>query len=117
MKEKQTVDFLSPLEDVVIHELFQRKELTSRAIFTLLRKRKKRAALTSIAVSLDRLYSEGLVTRRTETCRGGLRYVYSASGKERDVYKLMISRSVDKILERFGPVASSYFNERFSKGK
>lgn len=117
MRVKQTGTFLSPLENAVIHELFSRKELTTREIFGLLKKKKKGVALTSIAVSLDRLYSEGLVARRTETCRGGLRYVYRTRGNKGDIYKLMVSRSVDKILKKFGPVASSYFNERFNKGK
>ncbi|MDE1855439.1 MAG: BlaI/MecI/CopY family transcriptional regulator [Candidatus Micrarchaeota archaeon] len=117
MKNKQIETFLSPLEDAVLNELFSGKELTTREIFRLLNKKKKEAALTSIAVSLDRLHSSGLVSRRIETCRGGLRYLYKSGGNKEDVYRLMVSRSVDKILRRFGPVASSYFNERFNKGK
>ncbi|MDE1828160.1 MAG: BlaI/MecI/CopY family transcriptional regulator [Candidatus Micrarchaeota archaeon] len=116
MKEGKFDKFLSPLEDVVVNVLFSKKELTSREIFRLLKKKGSRVALTSIAVTLDRLHSKGLVTRRMETCRGGFRYVYTVRGNKNDVYRLILGRTVDRLMKRFGPIAASYFNEKFGKG-
>ena len=113
MNQRKFGTFLSPLESAVINELLSKKELTTREIFGLLKRKKRNAALTSIAVTLDRLKSKGLVNRRVETCRGGLRYVYKVRGDKEDVYRLLLNRTVDKMMKKFGPVAASYFNEKF----
>ena len=68
-------DVLSPLESDVLGQLWPDKSLKVREIYRILRKGRK-VALTSVAVILDRLFEKGVVGRRIETARGGLRYVY-----------------------------------------
>ncbi|MCL5433402.1 MAG: BlaI/MecI/CopY family transcriptional regulator [Candidatus Marsarchaeota archaeon] len=106
---------LSPTEKEIMQVLWLGKELKVREIYERLRKKHIHAALTSIAVMLDRLYKNGLVERRVEQCRGGLRYIYKSKVSKEKTERLILKSTVDNIIKRFGPAAASYFNERFGK--
>lgn len=110
---------LSPLEADVLERLGpgKGKALKVREIYRLLRQGRRKVALTSVAVILDRLFEKGRVRRRIETGRGGLRYVYFKSQAIRQAGKSAVEDAVNRLIERFGNVAISYFNERFVKGK
>ncbi len=106
--------FLSPLESDVIGILFGKKEAKVREIHNIL-KRKKKVALTSVAVILDRLYKKDLVKRKVESGRGGIHYIYSTSESKTDIEKSIIESSINKLIDVFGSSAVNYFDERFSK--
>ncbi len=106
--------FLSPLESDVINTLFEKNEAKVRDIYNTLKKKRK-VALTSIAVILDRLYKKGLVQRKVENGRGGTHYIYSPSENKTQLEKSIIENSINKLIDVFGPSAVNYFNERFSK--
>ena len=107
---------LSPLESGVLHCLWPNRELKVRDIYQRLKKGRK-VALTSVAVILDRLYEKGVVDRKIETARGGLRYVYFPKKDKRQFEKSVVEETVNRLIDKFGTVAISYFNERFVKGK
>ncbi len=111
---KEILSMLSPLEADVINLFSSNEEIRVKDIYDKLKKKRK-VAISSVPVILDRLHSKGLVERRTETCRGGVRYVYSLKKNKAQFEKSMIEASVNKLLERFGQSALSYFNERFSE--
>ncbi len=106
---------LSPLEERVMCVLWNgTRDMKVREVHS---KIGKKVALTSVAVILDRLHDKGLVKRRIETGKGGMHYIYSPAATEEDFKKSVIDAAVNKLLATFGPVAASYFNERFSKKK
>lgn len=108
---------LSPLETDVLNVLWPGRQLRVRDIYQRLRKERK-VALTSVAVILDRLYEKGVVDRKIETARGGLRYVYFPKKDKAQFEKSVVEEAVNKLIDKFGTVAISYFNERFvKKGK
>ncbi len=116
LKIKSNMNVLSPLEQDVLKILWSNKNLKVRDIYVKLSPKRK-VALTSIAVILDRLYSKNLVDRTFETARGGVRYIYFPKKDENSFKKTIVETTVDKLIEKFGPIALSYFNERFSKRK
>jgi predicted transcriptional regulator len=105
---------LSPLEQDVLKCLWDREEMYVREMYNCL-KGKRKVALTSIAVILDRLHQKGLVQRSVETSRGGFRYLYSAAKTQVEFERHMVENAVNGIINRFGKTALSYFNERFAK--
>ncbi len=111
------LDVLSPLEGDVLEHLWPDKRLRVRDIYQLLRQKKKKAALTSVAVTLDRLFERGVVERQIEPARGGLRYVYSPKKDRLQFEKSVVEEAVNKLIDKFGTVAISYFNERFIREK
>ncbi len=110
---------LSPLECDVVEVLWDapQKQMKVREIHARLGAEKKKFAVTSVAVILDRLHERGLVARRAETGRGGVHYLYSAKTSKRDFQKTVVADAVENLIKSFGGVAVSYFNERFSKKK
>ena len=114
MKEK-VADFdslLSPLENDVLKVLWPDKHMRVREIYDKL---KSKVALSSVAVIYDRLHDKGIVARKVETARGGVRYVYYPTQDKADFEKSVVEQTVNKLIDAFGPTAVSYFNERFRK--
>lgn len=116
MKKPQPKFFekLSPLENDIIAILWQCEKMYVRDIYNKL-KGKRKVALTSIAVNLDRLHKKGAVGRKVETSRGGFRYLYFPAKDQKQFEKDVIDNVVNKLIDKFGRTAVSYFNERFSK--
>lgn len=102
----------SPLEKTLLNAIGE-KEISVRDLHA--RVRKSGVALTSVAVSLDRLYKKGIVERRIEHGRGGLRYIYKLRQNKENFERSLVATTVDKLLEKFGPIALSYFQERFGR--
>ncbi len=113
-EKKGLESFLSPLESQVLNVLLKKKTMKVREIYDVLKKRRK-VALTSIAVILDRLYNKGMVYRKVERGRGGIHYIYSPVVNRPQFERSIIENTVDKLINTFGRSAVNYFNERFSK--
>ena len=105
---------LSPLEQEVLTCLWNKEKMYVRDLYNFL-KGKRKVALTSIAVILDRLHKKGFVERSVETSRGGFRYIYSAAKDRAESERHMVESAVNGLINRFGKTALSYFDERFSK--
>lgn len=115
--QKKKLGVLSPLEMDVLNVLWRKDDgMRVRDIYSLLKNRRK-VALTSVAVILDRLYEKQLVKRRIETGRGGEHYIYSFRMTQKDFEESVIDKTVNKLIENFGPIAVNYFNERFARKK
>lgn len=107
-------ELLSPLERDVLKILWPDKKLKVRQIFESLKSRRK-VALSSVAVILDRLHNKGVVERTIETARGGMRYTYFPKKDKKQFEKSIVDSAVNKLIDAFGPTAVTYFNERFGK--
>ncbi|MBS3109092.1 BlaI/MecI/CopY family transcriptional regulator [Candidatus Woesearchaeota archaeon] len=110
----QYESILSPLERDVLCVIWPNKTMKVREIYSILGPKRK-VALSSIAVILDRLHEKGVVDRKVETGRGGIRYLYFPKQNEAQFEVSVIEKAVDSLIDKFGPTAVSYFNDRFSK--
>ncbi|MFQ6010486.1 MAG: BlaI/MecI/CopY family transcriptional regulator [Candidatus Aenigmatarchaeota archaeon] len=107
---------LNPLESDIMLFLWKSKRAKVRDIHSKLKK-KHGVALTSVAVTTDRLYKKGFVERKVGKGLGGLHYIYSPAKTKEQLERSIIDNTVNKLIDIFGPNAVSYFNERFSRGK
>ncbi len=105
---------LSPLEAETLHILWKMEQAKVKEIHKILRADRK-VALTSIAVTLDRLHQKGIVSRTVEKGRGGGHYIYSPKTSRQEFEESILDNTVNKLINAFGPVAANYFYKRFSK--
>ena len=110
----QVLRKLSPLEADIAKILEKGSWCGARELYRKMKK-KRDVAPTSIAVLLDRLYKKGLLERKSETCRGGTRFVYHLQLDRSRYERQIIESVVDKMIKKFGANALNYFNERFAK--
>lgn len=116
LERKGLESLLGPLEADILKILWAKDEARVREVYNLL-KNKRKVALTSVAVTLDRLYEKKLVKRDVESGKGGTHYIYSTRTSKGDFESSVIENTVNKLIDNFGNVAVNYFNERFSKKK
>lgn len=114
LDRKGVKTLLSPLETETLLILWKLKRTRVREIHRLLRRNRK-VALTSVAVTLDRLHQKGIVSRIIEKGRGGGHYVYYPKSTKHEFEESIIEHTVNKLINSFGPVAANYFHKRFSK--
>lgn len=105
---------LSGTELKILDVLGKNGESNSAYIYNSLRKNHM-VARSSVPVLLERLHNKGLVSRKKQTCRGGKRYLYSLKSTKDTYYKSVVESIVNKMINKFGNVAVSYFHKRFSK--
>ena len=115
LTKKGINSLVSPLEADVLNELWKKEEMHVRHIHNKVKR--KGIALTSVAVALDRLHRKKLVTRKMMSCRGGYRYIYSAKKNREAVERSIVENAVNNLIDNFGSVAVSYFNEKFPRRK
>ncbi len=108
--------FLSPLEADILRVLWTRRNSRVRDIHKIINKRRK-VALTSVAVILDRLHKKKIVSRVAKKGKGGYHYIYSTKVSREHLEHSIIDKTVNKLVDMFGANAVTYFNERFKKGK
>ncbi|MBI2672886.1 BlaI/MecI/CopY family transcriptional regulator [Candidatus Woesearchaeota archaeon] len=106
---------LSPLEEDLLQLLWPDKSMKVKELYDILKKQKKKAALSSVAVILDRLYQKKVVDRKIETAPGGVRYIYYPKKNQKQFEASVVENAVNTLINKFGSTAVNYFNERFSK--
>ncbi len=111
---KEIAGELSQLESDVLGVLWKNKKLKVRDIYTVLKKRRK-VALTSIAVALDRIHKQGVTGRTISAGKGGLSYVYFPLKTRQEFEKGIMEKAVNVLLKKFGSTAISYFHDRFER--
>ncbi len=109
-------EMLSPLEQDILKVIWPGKKMRVREIYDTL-KGKRKLALSSVAVLLDRLHEKGIVARDVETGRGGVRYIYYPTANRQQFEKSVVEGAVNKLIQNFGSTAVSYFHERFARKK
>jgi len=102
---------LGQLESDVLSMLHELDEAPARTVRGRLEAEGRRIAYTTVATTLGRLWSKGLVRRRRESCRGGERFVYRTVDFERRYLRQML-RGVVRL---FGPAGVVHLNEELAK--
>lgn len=112
--KKGVKGLLSPLETGTLILLWRLEKARVREIHNRLKKNRK-VALTSIAVTLDRLHQKGIVSRTVEKGRGGGHYIYFPKTTKQEFEESIVDHTVNRLINNFGPIAANYFYKRFSK--
>jgi len=103
-----------PVECEALELLWKNGDMKVRDIYKII-KRQRKTTLSSIAVMLSRLYEKKMVKRAIQKGRGGVIYLYSPTMTKENFQKLMIEKTVNKLIDSFGPIAVTYLKENFSK--
>lgn len=116
LDKKGMETLLSPLETETLLLLWKLRQARVKEIHGVL-KRNRKVALTSIAVTLDRLHQKGIVSRTIEKGLGGGHYIYYPKASKQEFEESVVENTVNKLMNNFGHVAANYFYKRFSKRK
>ncbi len=114
--DKDIIKSLSPLESFIMQVLKLDKKYSSQKIYEMVRKKKK-VSRNSIPVILNRLYTKELLTRETETARGGIRFLYQLQLNKERFERRVVENTINTLIKKFGDKAVVYFNESISKQK
>jgi len=102
---------LGSLEAEVLLSLQDLHEAPARSIRESLDQRGIRVAYTTVATTLSRLWTKGIVRRRRESCRGGERFVYRPADFERRYLRHLL----EGVVSLFGPSGVVHLNEELAK--
>ncbi len=109
---KEIIDSLSPLESVVINAIKPNNKYRVKDVYALI---KTNASKSSIPVILDRLYIKGLLNRKVENSKGGIRFIYTLNKNKEQFERSIVDSTINALIRRFGSKAIVYFNESLKK--
>ncbi|MGQ9478841.1 MAG: BlaI/MecI/CopY family transcriptional regulator [Thermoproteota archaeon] len=114
-RKKELKAFLGPLETSIVEIIWSsEKPLTVREVYEKLR---KKVAYTTIMTTMNRLYSKGILNRRTEKGRGGAFYVYWPKFEKNSFKKSAVQKVLDSLLENFGDIVANYLVEKIASNE
>lgn len=99
--KKDMTSIFSELEKDILNFIWKNKEAKSSELYSHLKKRHK-IAHSSVAVTLNRLYKKGILTRKPERTRGGVRYIYSPKLTKGELGTEIAYKFVDFLRKTFG---------------
>lgn len=111
LEKKGMESLVGNLESDILCCLWNKKEKTTcRDVFDEIKK-KHRVAYSTVVVYLDRMHQKKLVERKTETGKGGIKYLYSPK-YSRDEFVSGISKKFLNYLKRsFGEASIAYLKK------
>ncbi len=99
------------LEADILECLWDGKEKkTCRHVYDFVKKKNK-VAYTTISVTLDRMYSRGLVERDIEKGKGGLKYRYGAKITRDEIANRISKKFLSFLKETFGEPSIAYLRK------
>ncbi len=99
---------LGPLEQDVVAVLKELGEANTRAVLEGVRRRGKSVAYTTVSTILTRLQAKGVIDRRSESFKGGARYVYAY----RDIEGAYIDDLLGGLISTFGQPGVAHLARR-----
>lgn len=103
---------LSALESDLVDSLWKSKApLTSKELFDEWGD-KHHVASSTISVTLDRLFEKGLLDRKVERGRGGLKYLYSAKLSREELANELSDKFVHFLKQTFGSASIAHLKKR-----
>lgn len=98
---------LGSLESEVLASLRVLHRASAREVQASLESSGRPLAYTTVSTILGRLHAKGLVVRRRQRCRGGIRYRYHY----RDIEKRYLDNVLAGVLRLFGPAGVVHLSE------
>ncbi len=99
---------LGPLEQEVVAVLKEMRQGTTREVLDALEHRGKHVAYTTASTILTRLHAKGAIDRRSESFKGGERYVYVY----KDIEGAYIEDLLSGLVSTFGRPGVAHLVER-----
>ncbi len=109
--EKGYIKVLGPLETEIMEIVWNHKVGTAREVYDVLKDEKKSIRRSTISIIMNRLCERGLINKRIEKGRGGLKYVYSVKISKKEFEKEVVSKIIESLIETFPQETATHMNK------
>lgn len=105
---------LGPLELKIMQIMWKNQSSTVHNIHKELLKQRE-IAITTVSTTMNRLYKKGLLTRKINTGKGGLFYIYHVKTTKEGFEKKTSKKLADQLFKTLGSSATFQIIEELSK--
>jgi len=106
---------LGPLETEIMDIIWERGTETARGVYETLHKGRKDIRRSTISIMMNRLFERGLVEKKIEKGRGGLKYVYSVKVSKDEFKREVVRNVMDSLHDTFEKELDTYIKDVFMK--
>lgn len=100
---------LGPLEADIMEVMWVRHSSTAREVYDTLKKRDNSTRRSTISIMMNRLCDRGLLEKKIDKGRGGLRYVYTTRVKREDFDRKVVEKVMGGLMETFKETTFTYW--------
>ncbi|MBN1786271.1 MAG: BlaI/MecI/CopY family transcriptional regulator [Candidatus Methanofastidiosa archaeon] len=102
---------LGPLETDIMEILWKSGTETARSVYDILREDRQDIRRSTISIMMNRLFERGLIEKKIEKGRGGLKYIYSVKVTREQFESEIVNKVMDSLKETFDKEFRSYIDD------
>ncbi|AEH24184.1 BlaI/MecI/CopY family transcriptional regulator [Pyrococcus yayanosii] len=102
---------LPPLEAEIMEYMWQVKAATAGEVYEYLKKTHPDIRRSTVSILMNRLCEKGLLSRRMERGRGGIRYVYSVTTSREEFERRIVERILEALINNFREATYAYLSK------
>lgn len=101
---------LPPLEAEIMEHMWKVKTATAGQVYEYMKKEHPDIRRSTVSILMNRLCERGLLKRRVERGRGGMRYVYSITTTREEFEKKVVQSILDALMQNFREATYAYLS-------
>ncbi|AEC51090.1 hypothetical protein PNA2_0172 [Pyrococcus sp. NA2] len=106
---------LPSLEAEIMEYMWEIKEGTAGEVYEYLKTKHPEIRRSTVSIIMNRLCEKGLLTRRMERGRGGIRYVYMITTTREEFERKIVEKIIDTLLANFREATYAYISKKIRK--
>jgi len=110
LREEGIKAVLPPLEAEIMEFMWAVGESTARQVYEHMKKKHPEIRRSTVSILMNRLCERGLLRRRVESGRGGMRYVYSITTTREEFERKVVQSILDALLNNFREATYAYLS-------
>ncbi|CAB49497.1 BlaI/MecI/CopY family transcriptional regulator [Pyrococcus abyssi] len=115
LNQKGIKAVLPSLEAEIMEYMWEIKEGTAGEVFEYLKKKHPEIRRSTVSILMNRLCEKGLLTRRMDRGRGGIRYIYTITTTREEFERKVVEKIIDSLLANFREATYAYLAKKIKK--
>ena len=100
---------LGPLEAEIMEVMWTKHASTARDVYDTLKKKDNNTRRSTVSIMMNRLCERGLLEKKIDKGRGGLRYVYTTRIRKEDFDRKVVEKVIGGLMETFKETTVAHF--------
>jgi len=111
LNQKGIKAVLPSLEAEIMEYMWEVREATAGEVYDYLKKKYPELRRSTVSILMNRLCEKGLLKRRMERGRGGIRYIYSVTTTREEFERKIVEKIIESLIANFREATYAYLSK------
>ncbi|BAA30699.1 BlaI/MecI/CopY family transcriptional regulator [Pyrococcus horikoshii] len=115
LNQKGIKSVLPALEAEIMEYMWKIKEGTAGEVYEYLKQKHPEIRRSTVSILMNRLCEKGLLTRRMDRGRGGIKYIYTVTTTREEFERKIVEKIIDSLIANFREATYAYLAKKIKK--